>query len=106
MREMSPQQVDEYLQTSSNKPLLLDVREPWEYEICHINDSELIPMQTIPTHLNQLEKDQEIIVICHHGVRSRMVGQFLEQAEFKNIINLSGGVMAWAQDVDKNMPSY
>ena len=106
MREMSPQQIYEYLQKSDKKPLLLDVREPWEYEICHIQDSELIPMQTIPTHLNQLRQDQEIIVICHHGVRSRMVGQFLEQAEFKNIINLSGGVMAWAQDVDQNMPTY
>lgn len=103
---MSPQQISEYLQSSTSSPLLLDVRENWEYDICHIKGSELIPMQQIPMQLNQLDPEQETIVICHHGVRSRMVGQFLEQAEFKNIINLSGGVTAWSQQVDKTMPTY
>ncbi|MFK5986831.1 MAG: rhodanese-like domain-containing protein, partial [Pseudomonadota bacterium] len=83
-----------------------DVREPWEYSICHIKGAELVPMQTIPAQLNKLNPKQETIVICHHGVRSRMVGQFLEQAQFDKIINLSGGVNAWAQDVDLNMTSY
>ncbi len=106
MQEMSPQQVHEYLQTTASNPLLLDVRESWEYDICHIKGSELIPMQTIPGQLSKLDPGQETIVICHHGVRSRIVGQFLEQAQFKNIINLCGGVTAWAQDVDKNMPTY
>lgn len=106
MQEMSPRQVHDYLQTTTDKPLLLDVRENWEYDICHINGSELIPMQTIPNQLDKLDPNKEIIVICHHGVRSRMVGQFLEQVKFKNIINLSGGVTAWAQAVDPNMPTY
>ncbi len=106
MQEMSPQQVHEYLETTSNRPFLLDVRETWEYEICHIKGSELIPMQTIPSQLGKLDPNQEIIVICHHGIRSRMVAQYLEQAQFKNITNLSGGVAAWAQDVDQTMPTY
>lgn len=106
MQEMSPQQVHDHLQQTSNTPVLLDVRESWEYEICHIKGSELIPMQTIPGQLSKLDPEQEIIVICHHGIRSRMVGQFLEQAQFKNVINLSGGVTAWAQQVDRNMPTY
>lgn len=111
MQEMSPQQVYQHLQTirsqtTSSEPLLLDVRETWEYDICHIKGSELIPMQTIPRQLGQLDPQQETIVICHHGVRSRMVGQFLEQAQFENIINLSGGVTAWAQQVDQTMPTY
>ncbi|MCW8929588.1 MAG: rhodanese-like domain-containing protein [Gammaproteobacteria bacterium] len=106
MQEMSPQQVHEYLEMTEKSPLLLDVREHWEYEICHIEGSELIPMQTIPNQLDKLDPEQEIIVICHHGVRSRMVGQFLEQARFKNIRNLSGGVAAWAQEVDRSMPTY
>ncbi len=106
MQEMSPQQIHEYLETTSSKPLLLDVREAWEYDICHIKGSELIPMQTIPKQLDKLDPNQEIIVICHHGIRSRMVGQYLEQAQFKNITNLSGGVAAWAQDVDQTMPTY
>jgi len=106
MQEMSPQQVHEYLQTNTDKPLLLDVREPWEHEICRIEGAELIPMQSIPAHLDKLDPQQETIVICHHGIRSRMVGQFLELAKFNKIINLSGGVNAWAQDVDLDMPSY
>jgi len=103
---MSPQQVNEYLQTKTNTPLLLDVREPWEYDICHIKGSKLIPMQRIPSHLNQLDPQQETIVICHHGIRSKIVSNFLEQAEFKRVINLTGGVNTWAQEVDLSMTSY
>ena len=106
MQEMTPQQLSKYLETTTNNPVLLDVREAWEYEICNIMGSQLIPMQTIPSQLNILDPEQEIVVICHHGVRSRMVGNFLEQEEFKNIINLSGGVNAWAQNIDTNMATY
>ena len=106
MLEMNVREVHDYLLSTNTKPVLLDVRENWEYDICHIEGSMLIPMQTIPQQLEQLDPQQETIVICHHGVRSRMVGQFLEQADFKNIINLSGGVNAWAQQVDPDMPSY
>ncbi len=106
MQEMNPQQLHDYLQTNTGKPLLLDVREPWEHEICRIEGAELIPMQSIPAHLDKLDPQQETVVICHHGIRSRMVGQFLELAQFKKIINLSGGVNAWAQDIDLDMPSY
>ncbi len=111
MQEMSPQQVHEYLEKMTGQPvplqpLLLDVRENWEYDICHIRGSELVPMQTIPNHLERLDPNREIIVICHHGVRSRMVGRFLEQAGFKNIRNLTGGVTAWAQLVEPSMPTY
>lgn len=106
MQEMNPQQLHDYLQTNTGKPLLLDVREPWEHEICRFEGAELIPMQSIPAHLDKLDPQQETVVICHHGIRSRMVGQFLELAQFKKIINLSGGVNAWAQDVDLDMPSY
>ena len=106
MLEMSVQEIHNYLQDSEKKPVLLDVRENWEYDICHIEGSMLMPMQTVPQQLQQLDPHQETIVICHHGIRSRMVGQYLEQADFKNIINLSGGVNAWAQQIDLNMPSY
>ncbi|MCU7798806.1 MAG: sulfurtransferase [gamma proteobacterium symbiont of Lucinoma myriamae] len=106
MREMSPQQVNEYLQDTTTKHFLLDVREPWEYNICRIEGAELMPMQSIPAHLSKLDPKQETIVICHHGVRSRMVAQFLEQAQFENVINLSGGVNAWSQHVDLEMPRY
>ncbi len=106
MREMSPQQVSEYLQEKNNKPLLLDVREPWEYDVCRIDGSQLLPMQSIPHSLDRLDPKADTIVICHHGVRSKMVARFLEEAQFENIINLTGGVNAWAQSVDLSMPRY
>jgi rhodanese-related sulfurtransferase len=111
MQEMNALQVHQYLQTAEQKPLLLDVREPWEFDICHIEGSKHIPMQKIPGVINQLateqeEQDRDIIVICHHGIRSRMVARFLEQADLSGIINLSGGVNQWAQQVDPQMPVY
>lgn len=106
MREMNPQQVNDYMRDNGTKPFLLDVRELWEYNICRIEGAQLMPMQSIPSHLNKLDPKQETIVICHHGVRSRMVAQFLEQAKFENVINLSGGVNAWAQTVDLDMVRY
>lgn len=106
MREMNPQQVNDYLQDNNARPLLLDVREPWEYDICRIEGAQLMPMQSIPAQLNKLDPKQETIVICHHGVRSRMVARYLEQAQFENVINLSGGVNLWAQHIDLDMPRY
>jgi len=106
MQEMSPQQVYNYSNTNTDKLLLLDVREPWEYDICHIEGSTLIPMQRIPSHVNKLDPQQETIVICHHGIRSKIVSDFLEQAQFKKVINLAGGVNSWSQQVDPAMASY
>ena len=63
-------------------------------------------MQTIPNRLNELPKDQTIITICHHGMRSQQVAQFLEQNGFTDLINLQGGVHAWASEVDNAMPTY
>ncbi|WP_198263608.1 rhodanese-like domain-containing protein [sulfur-oxidizing endosymbiont of Gigantopelta aegis] len=106
MQEMNPQEVQEHLKNSSTKPLLLDVREPWEYDVCHIEGAQLVPMNSIPAQMSKLDPEQEIIIICHHGVRSRMVGRFLEAAKFSNLINLTGGVAAWAQSVDSEMATY
>ncbi len=87
-------------------PLLLDVREPWEYASCHIQDATLVPMRSLTAQLGELDPERETVVICHHGVRSYHVARFLEQNGFRNVINLSGGVDAWAKEVDPNMPLY
>jgi rhodanese-related sulfurtransferase len=105
MKTLLPRALNRYLQ-QGNRPFLLDVREPQEYDICHIPNSVLIPMQQIPQRLHELNKKQEIVVICHHGMRSAQVGMFLEQNGFENIINLMGGVAAWAEDVDPQMSRY
>lgn len=106
MREISAQQLKEYLQVAAPVPLLLDVREPWEYQICHIEGAQLMPMQQIPQTHKTLDPQQEIVVICHHGRRSLQVGNYLERAGFTRIVNLTGGIDAWAHDVDRSMPTY
>jgi rhodanese-related sulfurtransferase len=90
----------------SANPLLLDVREPWEFDICHIDGSINIPMGQIPQQLTQLQEADEIIVICHHGIRSRNVITYLQQQSIDGLVNLDGGVEAWARDIDPDMPVY
>lgn len=103
---MSATELQQYLAETDSPPFLLDVREPSEYQICRIEGSELVPMRQIPGHIDNLDSDRETVVICHHGVRSYQVALYLERYGFKNLINLSGGVAAWARDVDPSMPTY
>jgi rhodanese-related sulfurtransferase len=106
MRELEAVELKDYLESADVKPLLLDVRQSWEFDICKLDDSVLIPMSSIPANLDQLDKDRETVVICHHGIRSRRVAYYLEQAGFSNIINLKGGVDSWAKTVDNQMATY
>jgi rhodanese-related sulfurtransferase len=106
MRHFTPTQLKECLEQGAEPPLLLDVREPWEFQVCAIADSRLIPMGQIPTAYQELDPSRETVVICHHGIRSRQVAFFLERAGFSNVINLTGGVDAWARDIDPDMPTY
>ena len=88
------------------RPLLLDVRENWEFETCHIAGSTQIPMHLVPIRVGELDDDREIVCICHHGARSMQVASFLERNGFSNVTNLTGGVHAWAVQVDPSMPKY
>lgn len=106
MRHFTPKELKDYLSKSESKPLLLDVREPWEFEYCSIKDSILIPMGELPSRLTELDLQREIIMICHHGIRSRQMGYYMEQAGFSSITNLDGGVERWAEDVEITMKRY
>ena len=106
MREFTASELDAYLRESERKPLLLDVREPWEFDKAHIEGSTLVPMRQIGDHIPALHDAEEIVVICHHGIRSRVVCRFLESEGFSNVINLAGGVDAWARFVARQMPTY
>lgn len=87
-------------------PLLLDVREDDEREVARIEPSLHIPMGELPRRLSELPPERTIIVYCHHGSRSQMVGAFLEQEGFRSVINLQGGIDAWAAEVDPTMARY
>lgn len=104
MRDMVAKELARYL--SENEPLLLDVREPWEYNICHLPGSRLVPMGEIHLRMGFLDPKVETAVICHHGIRSRQVAMYLEHQGFEDIINLNGGLDAWARDVDLDMATY
>ena len=106
MRHITGSELKAYLDSAKRPPFLLDVREPWEYKICHIEGAHLIPMRNIPSSLQSLDSEQQTIVICHHGIRSRQVAMYLEHQGFSNIVNLEGGVAGWARDVDPKMPTY
>lgn len=85
---------------------LLDVREPKELLICSIPGATHIPMNDVPARLNELNRQHEIIVFCHHGRRSWNVASFLLQQGFTNVRSLSGGIDGWAVDVDPKLARY
>ena len=84
---------------------VLDVREPHEYQICHIN-GHLIPLGDLPKRVHELDSSREIVAHCRSGVRSAKAVAFLQQAGFKKVHNLAGGILAWADRVDPRMPKY
>jgi len=88
------------------RPLLLDVREPWEYEKARIAGAQLVPMRDVPKRLDQIDQDKEVVAICHHGGRSAQVAMFLEKAGYAKVHNLVGGVDAWSRTVDPTVPLY
>ncbi len=106
MRRFRPTDLKARLAQAGPAPLLLDVREPWEYEICHIEGSRLVPMGQLPAVVESMARDAEIVVICHHGIRSRHVCRYLAHLGFEDLTNLEGGVEAWADEVDTSMPRY
>lgn len=108
MHQLSAPQLHEWLGDPGRpKPVLLDVREPWELERCPMPGGPLsMPMRSVPARYLELDRDAEVVVVCHHGARSYQVAMFLEHQGFTNVYNLYGGVAAWAQQVDPAMPTY
>lgn len=104
MQRFSAAQLAEYLK--NHQPRLIDVREPWEFEICRLDDSELLPMGQVPASLQLFHESPEYVIICHHGIRSLQVINFLAHHGISNTINLDGGVNAWAREVDVSMSLY
>ncbi|MGH6622829.1 MAG: rhodanese-like domain-containing protein [Burkholderiaceae bacterium] len=107
MKSISAPELAEWLADAGRAdPLLLDVREPWEHQICRLEGAELVPMRALAEHLSELDPTRDIVCLCHHGGRSLHVAQYLSHHGFNRVYNLTGGVDAWARQVDAAMPTY
>lgn len=106
MKQMTAPELRDRLQAVDSKPCLLDVREAQEYAYCRIEGSLHIPMNDIPARLGELDPDRETVVVCHHGMRSAGVANYLIRQGFRDVANLTGGVEAWAVQVEPDMPRY
>ena len=107
MKQIAPVELAAWLGDAGRaKPVLLDVREPWEVQTCSIAGSMHIPMRAVPARASEVDPRQDVVVICHHGGRSMQVAMFLEKNGYPKVHNLAGGVDSWARTVDPSMPVY
>jgi rhodanese-related sulfurtransferase len=114
--QVSPSQFSSWLSsvavTASTPmtPVLLDVREPWEVQTACVSEDGfkllIIPMRDVPARLAELDPDQPVACLCHHGMRSLQVANFLVQSGFTEVVNLQGGIDAWSHEVDTTVPRY
>jgi rhodanese-related sulfurtransferase len=106
--EIAPRALQSFLKNTENTSfVLLDVREPWEFEIAHIDGSVSMPMGDIPSRAHaELDPDARMIAVCHHGVRSLQVATWLRNQDFEHVQSLAGGLEAWAAEIDPAMPRY
>jgi rhodanese-related sulfurtransferase len=91
---------------SGEQFLLIDVREPWEYETCRIAGAQLMPMRTIPGNLQQLDVDRDVVCYCHHGQRSLDVAAWLRAQGVESAQSLAGGIDKWSLEIDPSVPRY
>lgn len=104
--EITPEQLKQKLD-AKEELTVLDVREPWEFDAAHISGSKLIPMNEIPARVNQeLDPEDHIVVMCHHGVRSANVAAWMQQQGFERVQSLRGGIDQWSRTIDPKVPVY
>ncbi len=104
--EITPEEVKSKLDKGEHFTLL-DVREPWEFETASMPGAKLIPMGDVPSRAHQeLDPEDHIVVVCHHGVRSMNVTAWLRQQGFERAQSMRGGIDAWSRTVDGKVPTY
>lgn len=116
MKAIQPAHLDDWLAQAASEtlaggmPVVLDVREPWELQTASVKAEgfELlhIPMRSVPERLSELDRDQPIACLCHHGMRSAQVANFLMNQGFTQVVNIHGGIHAWSQERDPGVPVY
>jgi len=104
---MSVRQINVQTLSSQNpKPLLLDVRQPWENELAKLSESVLIPLDQLADRADELPRDRPIVVYCHHGIRSMNGAAILMQLGFSDVVSLAGGIDRWSLEIDPSVPRY
>jgi rhodanese-related sulfurtransferase len=104
--EITPEEVKSKVD-AAEPFMLLDVREPWEFETARIDSAKLMPMGDVPSRAHQeLDPEEHIVVMCHHGVRSMNVTVWLRQQGFEKVQSMRGGIDAWSRRVDEKVPMY
>jgi rhodanese-related sulfurtransferase len=104
--EITPEEVKAKLDRG-DEFTLIDVREPWEFERAYIDGVKLMPMGDVPSRAHQeLDSEEHVVVICHHGVRSMNVTAWLRQQGFEKAQSMRGGIDAWSRNVDSQVPTY
>jgi rhodanese-related sulfurtransferase len=107
LKNIAPTELAAWLADAGRqKPVLLDVREPWEWQAARIEGAQHIPMREVPARVGEIDRVREVVAICHHGGRSQQVAMFLEKNGFAKVHNLVGGVDAWSRTVDPAVPLY
>ncbi|HEV2321562.1 MAG TPA: rhodanese-like domain-containing protein [Gammaproteobacteria bacterium] len=104
--QLSPADARALLAERGDGAVLLDVREPWEYDLVHLDGALHIPMGDVQDKLEELNSDRMYVVMCHHGRRSQQVALYLAAHGFRQVSNLAGGIEAWAEALDPNLPRY
>jgi rhodanese-related sulfurtransferase len=104
--ELTAAEVAAKVKADPQAVVLLDVREPFERELAHIEPSIHIPMRDVPSRIAEIPKDREVIVYCHGGTRSAMIVGFLEAHGYTRLANMAGGIDAWSRTVDPKVPRY
>ncbi|MCP1728633.1 rhodanese-related sulfurtransferase [Natronospira proteinivora] len=104
MKRISPHNAQQRL--SAGDACLVDVREAAELEMARLDPALHIPMAQLPQSLTQLPRERDLIMLCHHGIRSAMAADFLERNGFERVLNLEGGIDAWSREVDPQIPRY
>lgn len=102
--QLTPAEARDLL-ASRKDAVLLDVREEWEYERAHVAGSRLIPMGELPARLGELNPEDTLVVLCHHGNRSQQVAAWLQSRGY-TVNNVAGGIQAWADTIDPDLPQY
>jgi len=103
--EMTPQDLRHHL-ARGREVLLVDVRQPWEYQLVHLDGARLIPLGELPAHVDELDRARPIVIYCHHGIRSFDAMVFLRSMGFPDVKSLQGGIDRWSVEIDPSLPRY